>query len=75
METRSRLYQLVEKRLDGTLADYVAARRGTKSWRAIAEELSATTDIQVSDEALRRWFADRLVIEVKVSDTPIAGAA
>lgn len=57
---------LAEKKL-GTLADFVAKRRATSSWTVIARELSEATGREVSDETLRRWFADRLQIEVKVS--------
>lgn len=63
---------MVEKRLDGTLADFVAARRATKSWTAIAAEISEATDILVSDETVRRWFADRITIEIKVDDSASA---
>jgi hypothetical protein len=62
---------LIERDLEakglGTLADFVAQRRATKSWTAIARELSQATGREVSREALRRWFADRIQIEVKVA--------
>lgn len=64
----SRLYRLIEERLDGTLADYVAARRPAASWKSMAAELTATTGIEVSWESLRTWFADRIQISVTVSD-------
>lgn len=67
----SRLQMLIEKDLAakelGTLDDFVATRRATSSWTAIASELSEATGRNVSDETLRRWFADRLQIEVKVA--------
>jgi hypothetical protein len=57
---------LAEKKL-GTLDDFVASRRATSSWTAIAAELSEASGRDVSDETVRRWFADRLQIEVKVA--------
>jgi hypothetical protein len=58
---------LAEKKL-GTLDDLVAARRtACVSWRSIAAELSDMTSRDVTGEAVRRWFADRLQIEVTVS--------
>jgi hypothetical protein len=63
----SLLYQLIEAKLDGTLADFVAARRATQPWAAIAEELTNLTGQDVSDETLRRWFADRITVEVRVA--------
>lgn len=57
---------LAEKHL-GTLADFVANRRATNSWTAIAAELTQVTGREVSDETVRRWFADRIQIEVKVA--------
>jgi hypothetical protein len=63
----SLLYQLIEAKLPGTLADFVAARRATQPWGAIAEELSTLTGHDVSDETLRRWFADRITVEVKIA--------
>lgn len=56
MHKSSRLYRLVEERLDGTLADLVAARRPTTSWRDIASDIATTTGIEVSYETLRLWF-------------------
>lgn len=58
---------LIEKRLDGTIEEFVAARRATSSWTAMAAELTEKTGLPVSDETLRRWFADRISYEVKVS--------
>lgn len=63
---------LIERDMDekglGTLKDFVASRRAAgTSWLAMAKELSEATGRQVSDEALRRWFADRLQIEVKIA--------
>jgi hypothetical protein len=64
----SRLYRLIEERLDGTLAEYVAARRPTASWKTMAAELTETTGIEVSWESLRTWFADRIQIRVTVAE-------
>lgn len=61
------LYRMIEKRLDGTLAAWVEQRRADTSWAAMAAELTATTEIEVSRETLRRWFADRIQVEVKVA--------
>lgn len=59
---------LIERKLDGgSLADFVAQRRANSSWTAIAKELSEATGYEVSDETVRRWFADRIQIEVRVS--------
>jgi hypothetical protein len=68
MNEPSRLYMLIEKRIEGTLADFIAARRATKSWATMAAELAEITgpDYAVSDETLRRWFADRITVEVRV---------
>jgi hypothetical protein len=63
----SPLYQLIEAKLEGTLAEFVAARRATESWTAMATELTELTGHEVSDETLRRWFADRITVEVKVA--------
>jgi len=60
------LYQLIEVRLDGTLADFIASRRPAASWRAIAVELTEKTGVEVSAEIVRRWFADRIHVEVTV---------
>jgi hypothetical protein len=68
----SKLQMLIERDLAakklGALDDFVATRRGqSTSWRAIAEELSVATGREVTGEAVRRWYADRLQIEVKVA--------
>jgi hypothetical protein len=55
---RSSLYRLVEKQLEGSLTDYVSARRPTQSWRAIAAELTERIGVEVSHESLRLWFTD-----------------
>lgn len=66
-ERPPRLYRMIEARLDGTLIDFVAQRRASQSWRAIAEEVWDVTGIEVSDDSLRRWFANRITVEVKVA--------
>jgi hypothetical protein len=51
--------ELVDRLLDGRLADYVNSRRAQKpsrSWARIAGDLRSDYDIEVSDEALREWF-------------------
>jgi hypothetical protein len=74
MNEPSRMYMLIEKRIDGTLAEFIAARRATKSWAAMAAELGEITgpDYAVSDETLRRWFADRITVEVTVNSERVA---
>lgn len=66
MNEPSQRYMLIERRLDGTLADFVAARRAKHSWRAMAAELTQKTGYPVSWNTLRRWFADRVEVEVTV---------
>jgi hypothetical protein len=68
----SPLYRMIERRLDGSLAEFVAARRATTSWSAMAAELAQLTDCELSDETLRRWFADRIevVSTVVIKDAP-----
>jgi hypothetical protein len=62
------LYQLIEARLDGSLADYVAAGLSArKGWRTIARDIETETGCNVSFETLRGWFADRIQIEVRVA--------
>jgi len=70
--TPSRLYRQIEQRLDGTLADFVAARRPHQSWKRIAVELTQATKVEVSWESLRSWFADRITVEVKVDAGRVA---
>lgn len=53
---RSPLYELIEARIDGTLADYVAERRDDTSWRSMAAELSERTGRRINGETLRLWF-------------------
>lgn len=68
MTQTSTLYQLIEARLDVSLADYVAAGLSArKSWRTLADEIETATGCQVSFETLRGWFADRITVEVKVA--------
>jgi hypothetical protein len=57
---------LAAKKL-GTLPDFIAARRPRQSWHQIAAELSEASGRQVSHETLRRWFADRITVEVKIA--------
>lgn len=63
----SPLFRMIEARLPGTLPEFVAARKATKSWDEMAEEIVTTTEIEVSGETLRRWFADRITVEVKIA--------
>ena len=63
----SRLYRLIEERLDGTLAGLIETRRPDTTWRDIAAEITAKTQIEVSPEILRQWFAGRITTYVKVA--------
>jgi len=67
----SLLYQVIETKLDGTIVDFVrgfvAANGATLPWTAMAAELADLTGQEVSDETLRRWFADRITVEVKIA--------
>jgi hypothetical protein len=75
MTQPTRLYRLIEGRLDGTLAEYVAARRPGTSWQELADRIHRVTGVEVSDEALRLWFADRLEVTTTVrSDAPASAA-
>lgn len=72
MTQPSRLYRLIEERIDGTLVDYVAARRPATSWRDLADEISKLTGIEISNEGLRLWFGDRIEVryETVIRDAP-----
>jgi hypothetical protein len=66
--TSTPLYRLLEEKLGGSLADYVARKRTAgMSWRAMASDLSATTGVEVSNEALRLWFSHRIQVRVEVA--------
>lgn len=69
------LYRLVEARLGKPLSEYVAERRATTSWRAMAADLTEKTGESVTYETLRGWFADRLQTTVVVTDAPAGSAA
>jgi len=66
-QTPTRLYRIIEDRLDGTLAEYVARNRASMSWRVMAADLEEQTGVEVSHEILRQWFAHRLQVEVRVA--------
>lgn len=67
MTQPSALYRSVEDRLDGSLADLVAARRPAATWEQIADEIAEKTGIRLSRETLRLWFVDRITVEVKIA--------
>jgi hypothetical protein len=75
MAKPSPLYQLIETKLDGTLAEFIAAHRPDKNWRQIAAEITDQTGVVVSWETLRGWFADRLQVQVTVKEPASADAA
>lgn len=52
---------MIEKRLPEPLAEFVAARRATHSWKAMAGEIVLATDIEISGETVARWFSDARV--------------
>ena len=66
-EARSPLYKLIEGKLTCSLPEYVAARKGSMSWREIAEQLTRDTGEAINTETVRLWFAGRVTVEVKVS--------
>jgi hypothetical protein len=71
MTQPSPLYQLLEARLNGSLADFVAARWPLKGWRKVAEELSQETGVAIGHETLRLWFAGRIEVTTTVrTDVP-----
>ena len=67
MAQQSRLYRMIEARIDGTLAEFIAARRPQMGWRSIAKDIDQRTGIWVSGETLRLWFADRVTVETVVT--------
>lgn len=66
-DQQTQLYRLIEERIPGTLADFVAARWPKAGWRKIADELLDLTGISVSYATLRMWFTDRIQVETKVT--------
>lgn len=68
MTHQTTLYKLIEARLDGSLAEYVAAGLSArKGWRKIAADIERDTDCEVSWQTLSNWFRDRIEVEVKVA--------
>lgn len=74
MSQPSPLFQLVEARLDCTLAEYVEEHHATDSWRTMAADIVERTGVSLNAETLRLWFAGRITTKVVVLDEP-AGAA
>lgn len=58
MADRPAIYLLIEERLGESLARFVAERRPQTSWRRLSLEIWKRTQVDVSYEALRTWFAD-----------------
>lgn len=51
--------QLAELKLGVPLSAWVGRRRSRgDSWQTIARELYTATDLSVSDETIRLWFAE-----------------
>lgn len=69
MTAPTSLQSLIEERLIGvSLAEFVATRYAARrSWDDMADELSDLTGVPVSRESLRRWYAARLRVEVRVA--------
>lgn len=64
----SRLYRLIEERLDCSLAEFVDERRRPDvrppaSWEAIAAEITSKTGIEISRVGLRNWFTAKTETE------------
>jgi hypothetical protein len=79
MAERSSHYRLIEAKLGEPFEGFIAARRPSTSWRAIAADITARTGVEVGGEILRRWFIDRITYEVKVdagltAETPASAA-
>lgn len=53
--------RLLDLALDGELDAFVATRRARgDSWSSIAFDLFAKTEVRITPETLRVWFADDL---------------
>lgn len=65
----SRLYRMIEDRIEGTLIEYIERERTTKTWREMAADLEQRTGILITFQTLHNWFADRITVEVKVTDS------
>ena len=74
-EQASRLQQLVELRLGGSLESFVVARLAEKGWRAVAVDVERATGVTVSHQTLRNWFASRVEVSTTVRVKPTADAA
>lgn len=74
MSQPSVLYQLLEARLDGTLAQYVAEQKPSTSWRTMAADLRNRTGVHINAETLRLWFTDRVQTTVVIADAPVSAA-
>lgn len=70
MADRSSHYQLIEDGLKArglVFTDFIAERRPGVGWRTIAREITELTEVSITGEMLRRWFADRITYEVTVA--------
>lgn len=61
-------YQLIEAKLDCSLADFIAARWPQKGWRKIADEIETATGVQVDRQTLANWFAGRIELRAVVRE-------
>lgn len=60
MHTATPTRRLADTLLEGSLDEFVAARREQgKSWRIISRELYAATKLDVTHETLRSWYRVR----------------
>ena len=62
------LSRLIELKLGRDLREHVVeARNAGHDWRKIATDLTERTDVAVSNETVRAWFADELVLVLRDS--------
>jgi hypothetical protein len=62
------LARLIAVQLGQDLREYVVdARNAGKSWDTIAADLTTATGTQLSNETLRSWFKDELILVLRDS--------
>lgn len=65
---RTATQQLADIRLGQSLDTYVAdCRAGGMAWRAVSDDLFSRTNLRISYETLRTWYADVAVPTVDVA--------
>ena len=70
---RTPLAQLIEAKLGRPLSEHVVAARNaddhrSRSWRAIARDLTDRTGLTIQHETLRAWFSDDLRVVLRDPD-------